>query len=133
MPLSDIRPALRSFLLADVNISAVVADRVFPLVLPQGQTQPSIVYSRISGIGDHTTSGPSGLARPRFQIDAYAQSADDADALALMIKSALDGFAGLMGTITVQGVFYETERDDFYPEINMHRASRDYFIFFEER
>ena len=47
--------------------------------------------------------GPSGLARPRFQLDAYAKSADLACALADLVKDHLDGFSGMMGDVAVQG------------------------------
>jgi hypothetical protein len=77
--------------------------------------------------------GASGLARPRYQIDAYAPKADDANALADLVKARLDGYRGPMGAITVQGVFFETERDDYQADAKLYRASRDYFIWFEER
>ena len=134
MPLNDIRPALRSFLLADSTLAiAVGGERIFPVVLPQGQREPSIVYNRISAIGDHTMQGTSGLARPRFQIDAWAATHNAADELARLIKEALDGYSGLMGTVTVQGAFFDTARDDYQADINMHRVSQDFLIYFNER
>src|SRR5262245_24423190 len=111
---ADLRPQLRAFLLADSGISAAVGgERVFPVTLPQGENRPSVVYTRISGVGDHHMQGASGLARPRYQIDAYAPLADEANALADLVKARLDGYRGPMGVITVQGAFFETERDDY--------------------
>jgi hypothetical protein len=134
MPLNDIRPALRTFLLSDSNVTSDVGgERIYPVVLPQGQREPSIVYNRISAIGDHTMAGASGLARVRMQIDAYAPLHDDANSLADLVKLALDGYSGLMGSVDVQGVFFETERDDYQPDVDLHRVSRDYTMVFEER
>jgi len=132
---ADLRPALRAFLLADAGISAVVGGaRIFPVVLPQGVKLASVVYTRVSSIGDHHMQGPSGLARPRYQIDAYAPEPNDAASLANLIKDRLDGYQGLMGAINVQGVFLDTERDDYHaPPVNLHRVSVDYLIWFEER
>lgn len=139
--MKDIRPALRAFLLGDTAIAAAVggADgaRVYPVKLPQGTKAASIVYSRISARPDHTMAGPSGLARPRLQIDVWAPTANAATSLADLVKARLDGFAGLMGsgddTVAVQGVFFADEREDFDDNAVLHRASKDYFFNFEER
>lgn len=139
--IKDIRPALRAFLLADPAVSSAVGGvRIYPLVLPQGQKLASIVYSRVSGQGDHHMQGPSGLTRPRFQIDAWAESLDAAVVLADLVKERIDGFRGVMPNtgspsddVNVQGVFFDTEREDFQPDIKMSRMSRDYIVWFEER
>jgi len=139
--IKDIRPALRAFLLADPQISAMVGGvRVHHLTLPQGQREPSIVYQRITGLGDHHMQGPSGLTRPRFQIDAYAQTPDDATRLADLVKGRIDGYRGPMTAptsppevVTVQGAFFETERESYDGDVEMYRVSRDYLIWWEER
>ena len=127
-----------AFLLADDTIASMVGnDRIYPLRLPQGDRGPSIVYSRVSGLGDHHMQGPSGLTRPRFQIDAWAPSADDATRLADLVKARLDGYRGPMTggsvTVAVQGVFFDTEREDYDEDAELYRISRDYLIWFEER
>jgi hypothetical protein len=136
----DIRSGLHSFLLADVFIPVVVEDRIYPNTLKQGVQLPSIVYSRVSGLGDHHMQGASGLTRPRFQIDAYARNPDDANGLADLVKLRLDGFRGQMSLggspeefVQVQGIFFDTEREDYQGEIEMYRISRDYLIWFSER
>jgi hypothetical protein len=141
MPIADFRPALRAYLIADAALSAMVGgERVFPVVLPQGVTAASIVYTRISGQGDHDMSGPSGLNRVRVQIDAWSQDADEADALARLIKARLDGFSGPISlggspeaSVTVQGAFFDTQRDDYDSEAEMHRVSQDFLCWVEER
>ena len=133
MTIADLRPGLRAFLLADAAVSAAVGgSRIYPVVLEQGQRGASIVYNRVTGQGDHHMEGPSGLSRPRYQIDAYAPFPDDANTLADLVKDRLDGYRGLMGAVMVQGCFFETERDDYQPDIDLHRVSRDYLIWFEE-
>ena len=142
MPLADIRPALRAYLLADPTIStAVGGTRIYPTVMPQGVKATSIVYNVISEITDHHTQGPSGLVMVRMQIDAYAQTTDAADALARAVKERIDGFSGLMAygsaspqdSVTVQGVFSETARTGYEPDAELFRSSRDFLIWFAER
>jgi hypothetical protein len=131
--INDIRPALRAFLLADAAIAAIVAARVYPVVLPQGERGPSIVYTRVSGAGDHHMQGASGLARVRMQIDVWASTPDLAAPLANLVKERIDGYRGPMGAVPVQGVFFADEREDYQPDIDMHRMSRDYLIWYDER
>lgn len=131
--MKDLRPALRAFLLSDAAIASVVdGARVYPQRIPQGETRESIVYTRVSGEGDYTMQGPSGFVRPRFQVDAWASTADAATALANLIKDRLDGYRGVMGegadAVTVHGVFVADEREDFDEAANLHRSGRDYFI-----
>jgi hypothetical protein len=134
MSLADIRPALRTFLLEFSTLAAEIGgERIHAVVLPQGVTAPSIVYNRISGLGDHSIQAPTGLAQVRMQIDAYAQTQGQADELSRLIKERLDGYSGPMGDVTVQGVFYDTMRDDYQDDVKLYRVSQDFMIVFEER
>lgn len=139
--IKDIRPALRAFLLADPQISAMVGgQRIFPLRLPQGIREPSIVYRRITEVGDHHMKGPSGLTGPRMQIDCWAPDPDQAEQLANLVKARLDGYRGPMAApgsppdvIAVQGIFFDSSRDDYDGTAELYRVSRDYFVMYEER
>jgi len=135
--MKDLRPALRSFLRSDPTIAGLVGARVYPIKLPQGTTGDSIVYNRISGAGDYHLQGLSGFANHRYQIDAWASTADKATVLADAIRDRIDGYRGDMGTdsppiVTVQGVFMADQREDYDDEAKLHRMSRDYFINFME-
>lgn len=141
MTLADVRVGLRAYLLADGAISSAVGGaRIYPIKLPQGQTLASIVYTRISGQGDHHMQGPSGLSRPRIQIDCYSLSLDTAAALANLVKERIDGFRGAMlwgenspaEAIQVQGIFFDSERETYDAVTNLYGVSRDYFVWYEE-
>jgi len=139
--MKDIRPGLFDMLAADASIAAAVTEggisRIYPIVMPQGVSKPSIVYARISGEGDYTMRGPSGYARPRYQIDAWAPTAEAAASLANFVKDALDGFTGGIGSganaVFVQGVFCAGEREDYDGTGKLFRVSRDYLIHHDER
>ncbi len=149
MTLADVRVGLRAYLIADATIAALIDSgisdpiryRIFPLKLPQGEVRTSIVYTRISGQGDHHMQGPSGLSRPRLQIDCWAQSGDAADQLSRLVKERIDGFQGsiLWGenspeeAVVVRGIFFESEREDYDDVAKLHRSSKDYFVWFAER
>jgi hypothetical protein len=142
VPLADIRPALRAYLLADATISAAVGGtRIYPTVMPQGVKATSAVYNVISEISDHHTQGPSGLVMVRMQVDAYALTTDAADALARAVKERIDGFAGVWtygassppDAVEVQGIFADTARTGYQSDAQLYRSSRDYLIHFAER
>lgn len=147
MALKDIRPALRQYLIDDVAILAAIGGsaalaRIYPVRLPQGQKEPSVVYHRISAVGDHHMQGASGLAQVRMQIDCWAVRQDQAVELADLVKERIDGIPRTEVTfgssspsdqLTVQGVFFATEREDFDAAAELFRVSRDYIFWYEER
>ena len=142
MTIADLRVGLRAYLLDDAAISAAVGGaRIYPIQLPQGQKLASIVYARIYGQGDHHMVGPSGLNRVRVQVDCWAMTADVADLLARQVKERLDGYRGAMlwgdespaDAIVVQGIFYDSEREDWDDAAQMYRSSKDYIVWFAER
>lgn len=137
----DIRLALRAYLLADGDVTSAVGIRVFPVRLPQGITQPSVVYNRISGNSDYHSQGSSGLVVTRMQIDAWAKTTDEAARVADIVKDRIDGLRGEVSfgsespqeSIEVRGVFHESEREDYDAEANMYRMSRDFTVWYAER
>lgn len=133
MTLRDIRVTLKNLLLSDNSIRTSVSGRVFPNILPQGVVDPSIVFHRISGLGIGAMNGDTGLSRPRMQIDAWAKTHDQAASLADQVKEKISGFRGNVGSVMIQGIFYESERDSFDSVAKLHCVTRDYFIWFEER
>lgn len=140
MTIADIRPAIRQHLKDDAAIFAVTGERIYPLVLKQGERNTSIVYSRISAVGGMTMQGPETLVQARIQIDCWSQQLDAAASLANLVKERLNGFQGQIGyggnspanRVRIQGVFFDGERE-FYDDTNgMYRVSRDYFVWYEE-
>jgi hypothetical protein len=141
---ADLRPALRANLLDDPIISGAVGERIHPTILPQGTNGyavPAIVYNVISEITDHHTQGASGLVMVRMQIDAYAATPNEADALSRAVKDRIDGkrerWTYGNGSppegVTIQGVFCETARTGYEADAKLFRSSRDYLIWLEER
>lgn len=138
--ITNIRAALRSYLLADSGIAAVVAARIYPLKMPQGEMRASIVFTRVTGLSGVTSSGPDRVSRPRIQIDCWATDPDAASSLADLVKERIEGFTGTVqwdenspgNAVRIQGVFMDMEREDHDDVAKLYRMSRDYLIWFEE-
>lgn len=132
-----IREAFRAILLSDAALSTAVAgSRVYPLIMPQGVRDASLVYQRISGIVDILMDGPQALRETRLQLDAWAADPDDAAALIALAETKLNGFSGIVpygddspqATLQVQGVFPVNERDGYDSNAQLYREGRDYRV-----
>lgn len=129
--------ALRAHLLADATLAAVVTARIYALRLPQKPTLPAVVLQRISGFRWKHLRGSGALARPRFQVDSWAQTHDAASELGAVVRQRLEGFTGewpIGGSppVTVRvSVLFEDERDLFEEDVlgGLCRHSADYFLF----
>lgn len=139
MILKDLRPALRALLLSNAELKSMVGDnRVYPGRLPQGDVGPSIVYNEVSNVGGYTNDGPDALARPRYQIDAWAGTAADAAKLGLLVKETIDGYHGTItwgagNSVVVRGVFMDASRAIFDDPSKLFGHSWDFIIWFTER
>lgn len=141
MTLADVRFGLVELLTSNAGINAIVAGRVFPVVLRQGETRDSIVYNRITEFESLHMTAPTGLVSARFQIDACSVSHDAAQLLADLVKEQLGGFSGRIeydppsasNHVDVQLIELINGRDDFDNVAKLYRMSRDYFIWYEDR
>lgn len=124
--------AIYSKLSTTLAITQLVGSRIYPNVIPQTSTYPAIRYQRISGPRVHSLTGPSGLASPRFQIDAVAQSYLEAGAVADAVRVALDGFRGVVAGVSVEGVIHLDERDFDFDEGRLQVVSDDYRVWHQE-
>lgn len=127
-----VEEAVRALLVADPAVSALVSARVYPAPLPQSPALPALSYQRISATRTRSQEGPSGRARCRFQVDAWASTYDDARQLAAATRRALDGFRGVVAGVELQEVQLATDRDLYEPDVKLHRVSADYFVAHEE-
>ena len=109
--------ALRSLLISDTDVAALVTARVYPENAPQGVALPFIVYTVVSGDHDHHMSAASGNVRLRFQIDCYHRAFTTVRDLGNKVRLALDGYAGTVttanGSLAVQGILLDSDSNSF--------------------
>lgn len=132
-------------LLADAAVLAAVTTgdspdvrRIYPAILPQGITAPSIVQNLITeGIG-YFMQGDDALMQARVQLDAWALTQDLAVSLAGKVFDRMSGFSGTVvygsnspqDSIVVQAVFHNQGRDDYDDGSKMFVRRRDYILWF---
>lgn len=89
---------VRTFLLAQPTVTALIGTRFYPLRLPQGPTFPAVTYQTIFGTSLVTHQGAADYGRRRLQLDCWAQSYAVAVAIKEAIREALLDDPGLEGT-----------------------------------
>ena len=122
----SIESGLYLFLTTNHVISPVVSTRVYPKVVPQGQTTfPVVTYQRISTPRFRSHDGEAGLAHPRFQLNCWDPDYLDARALADTIRREINDTNnwGAWDDTTVQAVHVLGEGDmDYVPSVERERA-----------
>lgn len=73
-------------------LTALVASRVFPDVLPQEVEMPALRVTVISDVPESSLNGAqaSALANARVQVDAYAKTREQSREVAEAVKAAMD-------------------------------------------
>jgi len=131
-----IEQGLMTFLLAQSGITDLVGQRIHFVQAPQDVESPYLVISKISGVREHSHDGSSGLAHPRFQLSAFADTYGAAKAIIAAVQAVLQGYSGTMGGaggVAVNGAFYEDENDlDPGDGTGLFGVAADYIIWHSE-
>ena len=119
---------LRTHLIADAPVTALVVARIYPDILPQKPTYPALTFEIISDIPYRALAGDSGREVVRARIHCWAKTAAGRDDLSRKVRTALADFSGLMGTTAVSSVKFESWNNlyDDVPEV--YRRVTDFMI-----
>ena len=105
---------LTSFLQANSTVNAIIGNRVFPRILPEGSTTtnylPAVVYNQVAAPHECTMDNAR-YVEETFQLECTADDYKTAKQLAVAVRNALEGFSGSMGGTNVHGIFIQAERD----------------------
>ena len=135
-----IEDGLYTYLSSAASVVDVVGSRIHAQIRPQGEVLPAITYQRISSTHERHTTGASGIANARLQIDCWATGNGGysrAKDLAERVRNAIDGYRGAMGQDTVKSVVLENQTDDYFAsdasaDVGTYRVSSDYMFWFTE-
>ncbi len=114
----SIKAAIRIKLLATANVTGRTGSRIYPVgASPSKRIYPYITYFRVSAVHERHLGGGAELAHPRFQINVWSLSADEAELLADAIRESMDNFSGRIetsnATVDIRASFLESDEDDF--------------------
>ncbi len=108
---ADLESALVAAVEGETTITTLIADRLFPVHIPELATLPAIAYQVTGRESDHTLAGAAGTARADWRFTALSRSYSDVVALAELLRLLFQGFAGNMGSTAVLGTLSENEGD----------------------
>jgi len=135
-----IEAGVQQRLAADAGVSAIAADRIFPVILPETMLNPdttvpaALTYQVISKIPTYTLSDGVVLIIARVQFDCWASTYGAAKSLMAALDAALDQYTGTLPDGTeVQNAWRENgARDDHDRDTRLYRVSADYFVMYAE-
>lgn len=103
---------LRTLLVGDANLSALIGDRVYWVARDKEGGVPCVVLFVIDGPPDYHLNGPSGLVQSRVQANLYAETYTDVDALERAFMAAIvTADAATPVTDTIHALSIDNRRD----------------------
>ncbi len=87
-----IETLIRNTLIADLSLTALVVQRIYPISLPQNPIYPALAYTRISTFGRELHhAGAAKVAEARFQLSCFGNDPSQAKSVATAARRALHG------------------------------------------
>ena len=139
-----IEKAIRSILVADATVTALVGTRIYKDLMPQHPTLPLLVLKKIDKRTGLTLGrDAAGMNRIRMQVDCWAADtdgvagADIVRTLAEAVNGAdnqgprgpLHGYHGQSEGVRIKDLVLLVERaTEFEPDTKLHRVSADYEV-----
>jgi len=99
-----IEDAVLAYLKSYSGLTALVAKRIYPDDVPEGDALPAVTYMLISPSVMHTLNGKITLEQPIYQYTAYATTKIAARNVAAQLELALSDYHGAMSGIAVQKI-----------------------------
>lgn len=131
-----IEVALYSLLSNDSAVTALVSDRIYPVIAEQGTLVPYIRYQNMDTNQDHTFDGPKTYHDSLIRVDVVAGTFFKAKELGLKVKTLLNGHSGIIGDINIQAVIFKGESDSIQDrvdeEIGLFGVTQTYAFHYSE-
>lgn len=103
---------LKTLLLADAGVSALLGSRLYSVVLPRSYQFPASVYHVYGTSLTYTFAGPDNVAETLVQYDVYGVDATSTRNVADAIRGVLDSYTGTLANgMNVQAVYLQQDLD----------------------
>lgn len=104
-----IEAALYPLLHGDAGVTALVEDRIFPTLIPEGRLGEGdcIRFEVLSDVPEAAMGVDSGLCRARVQIEGWSTSAPGARAVLQAVFAVLRRYRGTQAGYVIQDVLTE--------------------------
>lgn len=99
----------------DAAVTALVADRIYPLVAPDSAAVPYVTYQVIAGESHNKLVGAPDTERKVIQVNCISNTYANAKAVAEAIKAAINVSVG----------YCTSEGDDYFSQTENYRVRLD--------
>ena len=124
--MADLEVNLRSYLLTQASLTALVSTRIYAVHLPQVPVYPNIVYTVVNHDPNTTMDAPGTLHRDRVQFDVRAATFSEVLAVVTQLIAALD--AAVRKTDGFVGIHLQTTDMPYEPMVETFRRVVDYAL-----
>ena len=105
----DFFESMQKYMRLNSDLVSEVGDRIYPLLLPQSSTFPSIVYTPISVTYDKNLEGESGFVRRIVQFTVHNTTFGKTRSTSRVLRLVFKDFCGDMYGVNVQAVHFINE------------------------
>ena len=130
-----IRDAIYKHLTEHAGLAALVAARIFPGAADQNCGTPYVIFGLAGGQRMRCNAADPGLAPRRLRTTSWADTPEEADAVAEQIRAALNYYRGTMGGaggVVIQRIYPDFEPvDEFDPGTARHAVIQDWLLWAE--
>ena len=134
--MADSDKALAHYLKLDNTLDGYIAERIYPIALPESVTLPAVTYQVISTTAIQAHGTASELPRHRYQIAAWAGTYAGAAQVADRVKVLLDGYRGSWGTAAyltdIEHCLFTDQRDFKDPDTGLFQRQQDFFVMYQK-
>ena len=116
---------------ASATVTALVGDRIFPVVVRVDTALPAITYQRTFGERTYNMAGAAGWARVTIGIAGWALEYSQARSIADAVRKTLDAYSGTDDD-DMQVARVTDGADTYDPDLNVFGCSLDVEIQYQE-
>jgi len=118
---------------SDQATVALIANRIYPLVLPQNAVLPAATYQVASGSSPNRTLENALQRIKRLQLDFWGETYSDVKCVEAAIAKTLDGFSGTLSDGTrILMCLRDVPVDRFETSSRFYRVMNEYEITYVE-
>lgn len=127
--MAEVEAAIFNLLSANAGVSALVASRIYPEILPQPPTYPALTYRRMSFESVEVLDGTAaGLDHPRIEVNSWATTYAGALTLNAAVRTALRRVTDLTQDPDILDAILENEFDMYEDDVKVYRRVAEYVV-----
>ena len=123
---------INGLLLSYPAITAIVGNRVYPLLLPKSTLDSGLAITwQIVSTTNQQMMFKSGMVRQRIQINCWSQDYPSAYALRQEVEESLNGFSGSVGSLYCQRIDVLGPIDYFEDTSEYFRLATEIHVYYQ--